>query len=91
MKTIKETFVIVNQVESYFGYFQNYISFDKEEIDLKCQQLNKEANDNFKKHRKKTKLPFIPSVFFIVLDLEEALVKFSDDIIEYYREGDASD
>jgi hypothetical protein len=91
MKTIKEAFVIVNQFESYSCYFQNYISFDKEEIDLKCQQLNKEANDNFKKYSKKTKLPFIPLVLFIVLNLEEAIAKYTKDVIDYYREGDESD
>ncbi len=90
MKTIKETFVIIKQFEGQFDFFQNYISFDKAVIDLKCEELNKEANDNFKKNSKKNKLPFIPLVIFMVLNLEEAIDKFRDNVADHYTEHDAS-
>ena len=90
MKKIKEAFVIVKQFEGQFDFFQNYISFDKAEIDLKCEQLNKEANDNFEKNSKKNKLPFIPLVIFMVLNLEEAIDKFRDNVADHYIEHDAS-
>lgn len=88
MKTIKETFVIVKQFKGHFDFFQNYISFDKSEIDLKCEQLNKDANDRFEKNSKKNELPFI--VIFMVLNLEEAIEKFRENVADYYIEHDAS-
>jgi hypothetical protein len=90
MKTIKETFVIVKQFEGQFDFFQNYISFDKAEIDLKCEELNKKANDDFEKNSKKNKLPLIPLVIFMVLNLEEAINKFRDNVKDHYIEHDAS-
>ncbi len=90
MKTNKDAFVIIKQFEGQFDFFQNYISFDKDEIELKCAELNKEANDNFEKNSKKNKLPFIPLVIFIVLNLEEAIEKFRDCVADHYIEHDAS-
>lgn len=44
MKNLKEAFVIVKHYGGIFSFFEDYISFNKEEIDLKCEELNKEAN-----------------------------------------------
>lgn len=86
MKNFKEAFVIVEQFGDSF--FKNYISFDKNEMDLKCEELNKEANDKLERNSKKNKLPFIPYVVFSVVSLEEAIKMFRDDIVDYYTEHD---
>ena len=44
MKNLKEAFVIVKHYGGIFSFFEDYISFNKEEFDLKFEELNKEAN-----------------------------------------------
>lgn len=92
MKQLKEAFVIVKHYGGIFSFFEDYISFNKEEIDLKCEWMNKEANDAFEKTRTKrdAKQPFTPSVIFIIMDLEKAIDKFRDDVSDHYTEHDAS-
>lgn len=82
MKTIKETFIIIKQFYGQYEFFQNYVSFDKTEIDLKCEKLNKEENDKFEKNSYKNKLPYIPITIFKVLNLGEAIDKFENDFME---------
>lgn len=93
MKTLKEVFVIVEQNPlSDSEFFQDYISFDKEELDLKCKVLNKERNDAIEKiQRKNKKLSYyIPITFFIVLPLSEAIEKIKDMVTDSCTIHDAS-
>ena len=90
MNNLKEIFVIVEQFESPRSLFTNFVSTNKEEIKLKCEELNKEANDNFLRDSKKNNLPFIPLTIFIVLNLEEAIELLNDKCFEYYSEKDES-
>jgi len=90
MKTLKETFVIIKPFEGHSDLFQNYISFDKQEIELKCTELNNEINAKFKKSSRKNKLPFIPLVIFMVVNLEDAIEQFKNNVADYYSEEDAS-
>jgi len=75
MKNLKETFVIVkNFSNGTSGFFENYVSFDKNELDQKCKELNE-----------KTQLIDC----FSVLSLEDAIKKFMDNIADFYTEQTA--
>ena len=90
MNKISETFVIVRQFEYNMSFFQEHISFNKEEIDLKCEELNKQINEEFEKNSKKNKIPFMPITVFLVLSLDKAIEMFKDNVQDYYTEQDAS-
>lgn len=90
MKTLKATFVIVKQFGDHLNFFEDYVSFNKLELDLKCEALNKEVNDKFKNSKKTILLPYIPTVIYLVLNLEEAIEKFGDDVADYYSPDDES-
>ncbi len=91
MKTLKEAYVIVKQWESQYKFFQDFISFNKSEIEFKCSQLNEEGNAVYKKNYEKKALrnkkkeilyPHIPTIIYIVMKLSEAIDKFGDDVAE---------
>ncbi len=95
MKTLKEIFVIVRP-HSIHGFIQDFISINKDEIELKCSQLNEEANKKWKeKHDKKQvkakiKKEFSPTVIFQVRDLAKAIEEHSDFEFDYYSAQNAS-
>lgn len=90
MKALKKTYVIVKNFDGHWGYFQDFVSFNKKELVVKCKKFNKEANDKFKADSKKNNLPYIPLIIFKVLNLDEALTEFKDSVASYYSEEDES-
>lgn len=46
MKNLNQAYVIVEQFSSsHYGFFKNFISFDRQEIDKKCEEMNTEENE----------------------------------------------
>ncbi len=94
MKNLKEAFVIVKlHYESSYDFIQDgFISFNKEEIDLKCSQLNDESNSKWKanhdKKRAKRKVitEYNPIIIFGVKDLATAIEKHRDGVADYHTE-----
>jgi len=92
-KTFKEAFVIVKRYEGQHEYFQDHISFNKEELEKKCEELNEKENAKFEKaykKNKKNKLPFSPIVINSVVPLQEAIDTFRDIVADTYTDHDAS-
>lgn len=96
MKKQEETFVIVKWLEGESSFFENYISFDKSELDIKCSELNKEVNDKFReqlkkrKYKRKKEVEFIDSIIFKVMDFKTAIETFANDIYDSCTVHDAS-
>jgi hypothetical protein len=97
MNTLKETFVIVRaNSEHVHDYIQEFISFDKKELEAKCSELNEEGNSKWKAHyekreaRKKNPKTWNPITLFTVKDLETAISEHRDTLIDYYSEQDES-
>ena len=70
MNKLKNTYVIVKQHEGHTDFFQDFVSNNKAELDSKCEQLNKEINDGFKKNSKKNNLPSITIEIYSVMPLD---------------------
>jgi hypothetical protein len=83
MKKISEAYVIVDEIED--DITQDYISFDKGLLNLKCDELNEEFNNKMLKNTKKLKLPFIHCNRFKVMSLNEAIDKIRADIHYLYN------
>ncbi len=84
MKNLNLTYVIVNNFDSLSNFFsedESLVSFDRELLDKKCVEMNKEFN---------SKLKLENIVKYKVLSLSEAVSKFHHDCIDNYTEHDAS-
>lgn len=68
----------------------NYVSLDKEELDIKCKELNDERNDLRKSFSKKSKATHIPYTFYEVKTLKKAIEEFESILADYYAEEDES-
>lgn len=89
MKTTEEAWVIIKQHGEQFDFFQNYISFDKNEIEAKCSELNEKTNERFKKHSTLGD-NFIPLTIYTAVNLKDAIEKFRDCVADHYRVEDES-
>ena len=96
MKSLKETYVIVDVLTSLTSFFTDNVSFDRKILDEKAVEMNKEFNDSlkatFKKSKKKnaTEPTAMSYVKFVVMSLSEAVDKFHDECAEMYIEHDES-
>lgn len=82
MKNLKETYVIIKQFDSYSSLVQDYVSFDKSELDEKCASLNEYYN-------KKISKEFELNIFQVV-SLKEAIELVIDDCVDSHTEHDES-
>lgn len=95
MNPLNKAFVIVETCASSTGFLKDHVSFNKEEIDTKCAELNEETNAiwkaqherNLKKHNMS---PYKPSIVYMVLDLAAAVEKLSDMIYDENNTDDES-
>ena len=78
MKNLKDTYVIIKKYEDQYSFFQDYVSFDKSELDAKCEMLNKELNDSWKKNSILRKTIYTPITVFTVVSLYDAIDMFTD-------------
>lgn len=84
MKTLIDTFVIVDITKSHHNsFFYDAISFDKTELDLKCDELNKERNIVIKKRIGNLKNENT-IIFYVVKTLNDAISDFHDNVSDYY-------
>ena len=103
MKTLKETFIIVDShKDNEDDFFLDYVSFNRFELETKCIELNKELNKKFEKEheeiwehcnkslKKKINQPYTTMNIFKVMNLTEAIDKFHSGLAEYYSEQDES-
>jgi len=96
MKFLKETYVIIERFGGHYQYFndESFVSFNKKELEAKCNQINKkeykELKEKIDKQNKKKKekyiLPHIDDIKrFAVVDLQTAIEEIKDIVYEYYR------
>jgi hypothetical protein len=95
MKTLKETFVIVESYGSLYEFFSDVVSFDRTIMEDKCIDMNKKFNDNlratFRKSKsKKPQPPFNDIVKYSVMSLSEAIDKYHSNCHDMYAEEDES-
>lgn len=88
MNKLKNTYVIVKQHEGHTDFFQDFVSNNKVELNSKCEQLNKEINDGFKKNSKKNNLPFISLEVYVVMSLKDAVAKFGEEVANYWNDSE---
>ena len=86
MEIFKNIFVIVKQLGSKHDFFQDGASIVKSEMDLKCELMNSEANEKFKKNAKKKNLfaDFEPLPIYGVMSLDDAISKYEDIIVDEF-------
>lgn len=92
MNQFEDAFVIIKEFEGQYGFFTNHISFDKAEIDKKCEELNEEANLIWRKNWESSKRlgEYIPSIIYFVRDLNKAIKEYGDIVAEENTEHDES-
>jgi hypothetical protein len=90
MNELVNTYVIVNKLGGTESYFENYLSSNKEDLEEKCVELNKDFNSTLKEFYKKNNVDYIETVKYEVLDLKKAITNFEDICSYYYSEHDAS-
>ena len=73
MKNLNETFIIVKQFNGEFDFFQDFVSFDYNQIQKKCESLNKEENDIFANWHLKNGTKWEPIEIYKVLSLKDAI------------------
>jgi len=76
MKNLTEIFVIVNILNEGEQIFQDYVSFNKNELIKKCEVLNKEFNKSLNINEDFTSL--------MVLNLSEAILLLKENIENVY-------
>lgn len=84
MKTLEETFVIIDTQDSGSTMIQNFVSYDETELQSICENLNYEKNENRKRfQRKGTKKIYENIVFYKVVNLQEAIHIYDMEFEEY--------
>jgi len=88
MNQLKEAFVIIKCFGRHDDFFQDIISFDKAQLDIECKRLNDETNNEFAVVSEKKSIPYIPLTIFEVMDLEDAIRRFEDEVADYFTPED---
>jgi hypothetical protein len=86
MKTLKETFVIVNLFECGEECITDYLSFNKEELVEKCEELNTKLNNLHKSVAERHNTAHIPHTYFEIKSLNEAITILKNTVADYYIE-----
>jgi hypothetical protein len=81
LKGLEQAYVIIKQYDSLYDYFQNYISFNKLELEELCNKFNKKLHKKFKRD------DINP---YKVMDLKSAIDEFRNNVADYYIEQDES-
>lgn len=96
MQSLNKAFVIVENYSGSSGYIQDFISFNKEELEKKCAELNKEKNDGWKiQHermmkKRKNPNPFVESIAYTVVNLSTAIDNLTSMAYDENRTEDES-
>lgn len=93
MKTLKQSYVIIKHSGGEHDFFEDIISFDKDELDVKCQQMNNIINFEWRtKHEadKRHKHPWRDMAVYSVMNLEDALDKLRDIVYDTHVPEDES-
>jgi len=90
MKQLKEAFVIIKCFGGHDDFFQGVISLDKNKLDIECKRLNDETNNEFAEQMGKKNIPYTPMTIFEVMDLEDAIKRFEDEVADYFTPDDES-
>jgi hypothetical protein len=91
MKKLNKAFVIVKTLTGgEFDFFQDTVSFDKKELDIKCDRMNRKENNKGKKYFKNNKLTAVTYTFYEVMDLKSAIEKYRVEVADAHTEQDES-